>query len=120
MKLSERIDAKITQLKDNTKLSRKVTAEIFGTAAELLELQESTIKNISLPIYPVHEKPWTVYTLKKEYATFKIAQLHFKELYGLSAKSWSTLVYRVNLIENTLIHLNLQNNSNQKIFKEKA
>ena len=110
MKLSERMDAKIAQLKENTARSRRVTAEVLGTAAELLQDQALILQDLSLPTHSFRKNCWTFSTLRKEFETFKIAQRHFKKVYGISANSWSVLVERVNLIETTLIHLGKQEN----------
>jgi hypothetical protein len=108
MKLSERMDAKIAQLKENTVRSRRVTAEVFGTSAELLQDQALILQDLSLPTPSLRKSGWTIFTLKREFKTFKMAQRHFKEIYGIRANSWSVLEERINIIENTLIHLGIQ------------
>ena len=108
MKLSERMDAKIAQLKENTIRSRRVMAEVFGTSAELLQDQALILQDLSLTTPKLGKSCWTIFTLRREFKTFKMAQRHFKEIYGIRANSWSVLEERVNIIETALIHLDIQ------------
>ncbi|NCJ08677.1 hypothetical protein GS597_19635 [Synechococcales cyanobacterium C] len=113
MKLSERMAAQIEALENNTARSRRATAEVFATAAELMQDQDVLLQTQSLPAQPSFNLPsnvlagkaWTVPQMKKTFSNFKEAQCHYKNLYNVRANGWANLTNKVNLIEASLFYL---------------
>ncbi|MBE9169837.1 hypothetical protein IQ238_20680 [Pleurocapsales cyanobacterium LEGE 06147] len=96
------------RIRDNVVRSRRTTSEILGAASVLVQgheriLQQLNVSNTSMLSFKW--KPWTVAAMKSKIGEFRVAKNHFLNLYGVKARSWSTLVEKVNTIEAALIHL---------------
>ncbi|MES1025929.1 hypothetical protein ABN584_23840 [Gloeocapsa sp. BRSZ] len=96
------------RIRNNVARSRRTTSEILGATSELVQAHERILEQLSTtnaPTLPTKRKIWTIATMKLEIGGFKAAKNHFAKAYGIKAKSWATLVEKVNAIEVALVHL---------------
>jgi len=96
------------RIRNNVAHSRRTTSEILGVTAELVQAHERILEQLSTsntPTLPAKRKIWTIATMKREIGGFKAAKNHFAQAYGIKAKSWTTLVEKVNAIEVALAYL---------------
>ncbi len=104
----------VHRIRDVLNRSRRNYAELLSVTAELVQAKEENIQNAltllnSLPMIP--SQAWTISSMRRQFTNFSNARKHFQSQYGIKANNWNTLVERVNIVEYALVHLGLNQRS---------